>query len=164
MRKVRPRLEHADYAGAVAGMLTFCTSGRRPAFVSKDNVDRTLAQFLRAGVETHVALIAYCFMPDHVHLIVQTTDLTGDVARFARLAKQYAGYAHSQQAGGRLWQPGWHDRLLRKSDDVVAVIRYVLQNPIRAGLAREVPEYPFLGSGILTREALLESVLGDGHT
>ncbi len=158
MRKDRPRLEHADYAGAVAGLLTFCTSGRRQTFVSRVNVDRTLTQFLRAGVQTHVALIAYCFMPDHVHLIVQTTDLAGDVARFARLAKQYAGYAHSQQVGRRLWQPGWHDRLLRKSDDFVTVIRYVLQNPIRAGLAREVPQYPFLGSGILTREALLESV------
>lgn len=164
MRKDRPRLEHAAYAGAVAGLLTFCTSGRRQAFTSKDNVERTLAQFLRAGVETRVALVAYCFMPDHVHLIVQTNDITGDLARFARLAKQYAGYAHSQQAGGRLWQPGWHDRLLRKSDDLVTVIRYVLQNPIRAGLAREVPEYPFLGSGILTRDALLESVQGGGQT
>ena len=158
MRKDRPRLEPAAYTGAVAGLLTFCTSGRRQAFVSRDNVDRTLTQFLRAGVQTHVALVAYCFMPDHVHMIVQTTDLAGDVARFARLAKQYSGHAHSQQVGGRLWQPGWHDRLLRKSDDFVTVVRYVLQNPIRAGLAREVPQYPFLGSGILTREALLESV------
>ncbi len=126
--------------------------------MSDEIVERTLTQFLRAGIQTHVAVIAYCFMPDHVHLVVQTTELTGDVARFARLAKQYAGYAHSQQVGGRFWQPGWHDRLLRKSDDFVTVIRYVLQNPIRAGLAREVQQYPFLGSGILTREALLESV------
>jgi len=158
MRKNRPRLEHADYAGAVAGLLTFCTSGRRQAFVSKDNVERTLTQFLRAGVQTNVAVIAYCFMPDHVHLVVQTTDHAGDVARFARLAKQYAGFAHSQQVKERLWQPGWHDRLLRKSDDFVIVIRYVLRNPIRAGLAQEASQYPYIGSGILTREALLESV------
>ena len=158
MPKDRPRLEPADYVGAVVGLLTFCTSERHHAFVSKDNVERTLAQFLRAGVQTHVALIAYCFMPDHVHLVVQTTDEAGDVARFARLAKQYAGYAHTQQMGGRLWQPGWHDRLLRKSDDLVTVIRYVLQNPIRAGLVRDAREYPFLGSGVTTREALLESV------
>ena len=121
-------------------------------------MERTLAQFLRAGVQTHVAVIAYCFMPDHVHLVVQTTKLTGDVARFARLAKQFAGYVHSQEMGERLWQPAWHDRLLRKSDDFVTVIRYVLQNPIRAGLAREVSQYPYIGSGVLTREALLESV------
>jgi putative transposase len=164
VRKDRPRLEHAAYAGAVAALLTFCTSGRRPEFQSADTVERTLTQFLRAGVETHVALVAYCFMPDHVHLLVQTTDLAGDVARFARLGKQYAGYSYGRETGQRLWQPGWHDRLLRRSDDMIAVIRYVLQNPIRAGLAREVQEYPFVGSAILTREALLESAMGDRQT
>ena len=159
MPKDRPRLAPTDYVGAVAGLLTFCTSERHRAFVSKDNVERTLAQFLRAGVQTHVALIAYCFMPDHVHLVVQTTDVAGDVARFARLAKQYAGYAHTQQVGGRLWQPGWHDRLLRKSDDLVTVIRYVpLQTSHSAGLVSDAREYPFLGSGVTTCEALLESV------
>jgi len=158
MRKGRPRLEPDDYAGAVAGLLTFCTSGRRPAFVTAANTERTLRQFLRAGVETHVAIPAYCFMPDHVHLVVQTIDAHGDVAKFARLAKQYAGYVHSKQAADRLWQPSWHDRMLRKSDDLLTVVRYVLQNPIRAGLVRDAREYPYLGSGVMTREALLESV------
>ena len=44
-------------------------------------------------------------MPDHVHLVVQTTDVAGDVARFSRLAKQYAGYAHSQQVEGACGNP-----------------------------------------------------------
>lgn len=43
----------------------------------------------------------------------------------------------------RLWQPGFHDRVLRAEDDLVAVARYVVANPIRAGLSRSFGGYPF---------------------
>ena len=152
------RLKSSDYIGPYAYFLTFCTDQKRRLFIDPEAVNLVGMQFVRTASERHFEITAYCFMPDHVHLVVQTTDEAGDVARFARLAKQYAGYAHSQEMGGRLWQPGWHDRLLRESDDLLTGIRYVLQNPIRAGLVREVPQYSYLGSGVLTREALLESV------
>ena len=98
-------------------------------------------------------------MPDHVHLVVQTSDESGDIGRFVRRGKQYSGYLHRRATGERLWQPSWHDRVLRRSDDLVTVIRYVLQNPVRASLVDDVREYPYAGSSIMTREALLESVL-----
>ena len=99
-------------------------------------------------------------MPDHVHLLVQTTE-GGDIRRFARLAKQRSGYAHAQATRERLWQPSWHDRLLRDSDDRLDVARYLLANPVRAGLVDDVSAYPFLGSGTTTRQALMEWVMAD---
>lgn len=163
MRKNRPRLEHAAYAGAAAALLTFCTAERRHVFTTSDAVERALSQFLRAESETHVSLLAYCFMPDHVHLLVQTSDDSGDIGRFVRRGKQYSGYLHSRATGQRLWQPSWHDRVVRRSDDLVAIIRYVVQNPIRASLVDDVRAYPYLGSSIMTREELLDSVWADSQ-
>jgi putative transposase len=160
MRNARPRLTTAAYCGSAAAILTFCTAGRRHRFTRRVIVDRTWHEFLRASASTGVEVVAYCFMPDHVHLLVQTTE-GGDIMQFARLAKQLSGYAHAQTTRERLWQPSWHDRLLRDSDDRLDVARYLLENPIRAGLVDDVSAYPFLGSGTTTREALLEWVMAD---
>ena len=158
MRDRRPRLDFTAYTGAVAALLTFCTHGRLERFTSDERVDRVLQQFLRAATETHIAILAYCFMPDHVHLVVQAIDDFGDVARFARLAKQYSAYYEMRARGERLWQPSWHDRMIRRSDDLAAIVRYVLNNPVRAGLVESAQDYRSLGSGMMSREELLESL------
>ena len=159
MRKGRPRLEPEDYAGAVAGLLTFCTSRRRPAFVTAANVERTLRQFLRAGVETHVAILAYCFMPDHVHLLVAGQSDSADLRSFINNAKQRSAYVAGLRISGRLWQAGYFDRVLRETDDGHAVARYIVQNPVRAGLVLSPGDYPFCGSSILSTEELLQSTM-----
>ena len=158
MRDTRPRLDEGAYIGITAALLTFCTAMRRPVFVVPANVERARLQFVRAAVATDVAIVAYCFMPDHLHLMTQATGDRTNMARFASLAKQYSGYHHGRETGDRLWQPSWHDRMLRRSDDFATVIRYVLNNPIRSGLVQSLEDYPFLGSQIMSREALMESV------
>ncbi|MEH6651600.1 MAG: IS200/IS605 family transposase [Motiliproteus sp.] len=40
-----------------------------------------------------------------------------------------------------IWQRGFHDRALRRTDDIKATARYVVANPVRAGLVRSVKEY-----------------------
>ena len=48
--------------------------------------------------------------------------------------------------------------MLRRSDDFTTVIRYVLNNPIRAGLVESLEHYPFIGSQLMSKEALLDGV------
>jgi hypothetical protein len=43
---------------------------------------------------------------------------------------------------GALWQPGFHDHAVRAEEDLRALARYVIQNPVRAGLATSVRQYP----------------------
>ena len=42
-----------------------------------------------------------------------------------------------------LWQDGYYERVLRKSEDVLAIIDYILDNPVRAGLVSRPLDYPF---------------------
>jgi hypothetical protein len=41
-----------------------------------------------------------------------------------------------------IWQAGYCDRAMRKDDDLLNTARYIIANPVRAGLAPNVGEYP----------------------
>src|SRR5438876_10258066 len=81
-----------DYLGLHRYSLTFCTNRRAKHFVSHDRVDLASTQFERAEAECAFATIAYCFMPDHVHLLVAGLMETSDCLEFIDRAKQYSGF------------------------------------------------------------------------
>lgn len=85
-------------------------------------------------------------MPDHAHLLVEGLEERSDLQRFSKLAKQRSGGIHARLTGKRLWQEGYYDRVLREGDDILTLTRYVLNNPIRAGLVANAKDYPHIGS------------------
>ena len=131
---------------------------RQRAFVTQSVVDLFYAQFLRSATEESVALIAYCFMPDHVHLLVAGTSETADGKRFIALAKQYSGFYYKQRTHQKLWQRYGFERVLRNDEATLAVARYIIENPVRAGLVMNARDYPFLGSSVYTADEILSAV------
>jgi putative transposase len=109
------------------------------------------SQFLRCARANDFAILAYCFMPDHLHVVAQGIKPTSDLRLFVAVAKQRSAYAARSWTKGRLWQPGYYERILRDRDDVQNVIRYVLENPVRAGLVRVAGDYPFAGEPVSPR-------------
>ena len=97
-------------------------------------------------------------MPDHVHLLVEAQADTSDLRRFAKLAKQRSGAAHAMATNERLWQEGYYERVLRQSEDAISIARYILANPVRAGLVGAPEDYPYLGSDVWSMEDLLGSI------
>jgi REP element-mobilizing transposase RayT len=85
-------------------------------------------------------------MPDHVHLLLEGTAPDADLRDAVSRWKQRTGYTWRSNYAARLWQTGFHDRVLRESDDTRAVVAYILQNPVRAGLVQLASEYPWTGS------------------
>jgi putative transposase len=142
--------------------LTFCTAQRHSLFTEASTVNLVLSHFLHTAAETDVAILAYCFMPDHTHLLVQGLDDSADVERFAHLGKQRSGYEFAVLGGARLWQPSYFDRLLRSDEDTWSVIRYIVENPVRAGLVEEPRRFAFSGSGVYSLDALIEGACAPG--
>jgi len=58
--------------------------------------------------------------------------------------KSYASRTINQIIGrsGPVWQKGYYDHALRDEENLAAVARYIVANPLRAGLARNVADYP----------------------
>lgn len=81
-------------------------------------------------------------MPNHVHLLLTTWQPLG--ALMGRL-KGATAHEVNRILGrqGPLWQNESHDRLVRNREEYDQIERYILNNPVRAGLARSVAEYPW---------------------
>src|SRR5262245_13651646 len=133
----RPARVHGfPYVGIYRYFLTFCTQDRVETFREPTTVRRTLLEFRRTAAIDQFAILAYCLMPDHVHLLVEGMCESSDLRRFTRMAKQRAGSVHARRTGARLWQEGYYERVLRPEDDARKVARYIVENPVRSGLAR----------------------------
>jgi REP element-mobilizing transposase RayT len=116
------------------------------------------AQIEQAFEPRQFAVIAYCVMPDHVHLLLEALADDADFKSTMRHWKQTTGYAWKQRARRRLWQEGYYDRVLRERDSDLDVVRYILDNPHRAGLTSDDEPYPYMGSSRFTMDQLSEAV------
>jgi REP element-mobilizing transposase RayT len=97
-------------------------------------------------------------MPDHLHALVEGMQADSDFLRFVAMFKQRAAFRHTRQRSAALWQEGFFEHVLRDEDDLESVAAYIIENPIRAGLCRDVSEYPHLGSGRYSLEQLASAV------
>jgi putative transposase len=159
VRTGRPaRLKAFDYVGYHRYFLTFCTNERRLVFIAPEPVACVLTQFRRAATAYGVALSAYCFMPDHVHLLAEGTHVNADGRTFISRAKQLSGFHFAKAFGHRLWQHYGYEHVLRAQEDTLGVARYLLANPIRAGLCDDVREYPYVGSDVYSIVEIAEAV------
>ena len=95
-------------------------------------------------------------MPDHAHLLLEGSTDDADLREAVRVWKQVVGYAWKQRTSGHLWQTGFHDHVLRERDDTRAVVRYLLNNPVRAGLVEHAANYRWSGSSRYSFEGLAE--------
>jgi len=163
MHTGRPEhLKTFSYTGVHRYSLTFCTHNRRPLFEAKEIVDLVLSQISRAATENQFEIVAYCFMPDHLHLLVAGTSESSDCKRFIARGKQYSGYYYAQERHDSLWQRYGFEHVLRDEEVTMVVARYIVENPVRGGLVSDTRDYPFVGSLVHPLEDLLEAVERSG--
>lgn len=94
--------------------------------------------------QLHFQLFAYVIMSNHVHLILQTSEphALDKVMHHVNLnfAKQY-----NKQYGrcGHLWMNRYGASLISTSEYLLTSIRYVMRNPIRAGIVTDLNDWPW---------------------
>ena len=133
-----------------------CLEGRHVFFTTLPVV-RVFVDFLGRVAERQLFSAIYCFMPDHVHLIFMGRHDGADLLRGAEDFKQASGYWLGCHHSGLKWQKSFHDRIIRTLE-LPTKVRYVLDNPVREGLAGNWREYPFTGAIGMDLEILLEEL------
>ena len=88
--------------------------------------------------------LAGVVMPDHVHWLLY---LTGRISMDSLMRQYKGGVARRIHAirgirAQRLWQAGYHDHAVRREEDMEQLVRYVIANPLRAGMVEQVEDYP----------------------
>ncbi|MFJ2547935.1 REP-associated tyrosine transposase [Pseudomonas sp. NPDC087612] len=123
-------------------LLTSITENRAPILREFGLARLVVAQFKLAEQEGAARSLAWVVMPDHFHWLIELQSCT--LKTLMRRLKSRSGCAICKacKLKSRLWQPGFHDRALRYEEDVQAVARYIVANPIRAGLVQRIGDYP----------------------
>jgi REP element-mobilizing transposase RayT len=89
-------------------------------------------------------LLAWVLMPDHWHGLLVPADVETLSALVRRLKANTARQVRlGAPAIETVWARGFHDHALRRDETLVDVARYIVRNPVRAGLVSRVGEYPF---------------------
>jgi REP element-mobilizing transposase RayT len=92
--------------------------------------------------------LAFVVMPNHLHWLVRL-GRSRSLAQMMQSLKRNSARRVNQRlgrSGAAVWQPGFFDRALRAEDDLVAVARYIVANPLRADLCRHLGDYPLWDS------------------
>ncbi|MCF4995193.1 transposase [Pseudomonas syringae] len=123
-------------------LLTANTLKRESVFRSPDLGRLVVRQFRHAQDEGLAETLAWVVMPDHFHWLIQLQ--RGSLGELMCQAKSLSTRAVNKatERSGSLWQQGFHDRALRREEDLVKVARYVVANPLRAGLVEKLGNYP----------------------
>lgn len=143
-RKIN-RLNCELYCQGRIYFITICCNNAEELFVNPQLINEILQELSECCNLQGFTNYAYCFMPDHVHLLLRGNEGT-DLIKLIKQFKQKTGYSFRKATGNKLWQKSYYDHILRKEEDVVEVVGYILENPIRKGLTKQVEEYPFSGS------------------
>jgi putative transposase len=131
-------------------LITFTTHERRRLFVpfwrAADAARALHAEATASGSN----LLAWVLMPDHCHLLTSLGDKEGLSRWVGRTKAAMARSIHRCEPDlGRVWARGFHDRALRNEESVPDAARYILYNPVRAGLVTRVGQYSFWGASWL---------------
>jgi REP element-mobilizing transposase RayT len=123
-------------------LLTTVTRRRRALFADWE----TAAPVCALLHETHLwrgsQPLCWVLMPDHLHLLVSLGEAE-PLSKLMQRIKALTARRVGSTAHGKLWSPGFHDRALRREEGIMVVARYVVMNPVRAGLVSRVGDYPF---------------------
>lgn len=124
-------------------MVTTVTAGRVPVFKDLFAGRMVVREMMRLQEEGSVESLAWVVMPDHLHWLL----VLAENSALSKVVQQLKGRSahgvnHYLGRGGSLWQKAFHDHAVRKDEDVRKLARYIVANPLRAGLVKRVDEYP----------------------
>jgi len=97
---------------------------------------------LELGTKRIVRIIAYCFMPTHIHLLLQQLEDNG-ISRYINLIlKSYAKYFNiTHNRKGPLWEGRFKNVLVDTDEQLLHLTRYIHLNPVTAGIVDKPEEW-----------------------
>ena len=123
-------------------LLTAVVRNRQPVLSTFKTGRLVVDAFKKAEQEQFANSLAWVVMPDHFHWLVELQNIPLPTLMARTKSRTTVTLNRILQREGPIWQSGFHDRAIRKEEDLQAVARYIIANPLRAGLVERVGDYP----------------------
>jgi putative transposase len=120
---------------------------RQPTFLTERDYNEYLSRLGAYQQRFDVALFAYCLMPNHVHLLLQTSDTP--LAKFMQgLQQSYTQrFNLMHDKVGHVFQGRYKAIVCERDEYLTTLVRYIHLNPVRAGLVSDAARYPYSSHG-----------------
>jgi len=162
VKEKRHRLPNNFYKVDVSVAFTLCLKGTVAAGFSlrEPEIVGIFTGILSSVVaDTGCIVPVYCFMPDHQHLIVTGIRSDSDIWKAIISYKQKTGFWMAENKTDIRWQKDFYDHVIRRYEDMVTQIKYILDNPVRKGSVSSWQDYPYKGSIGCKMEDVLNGII-----
>ncbi|HQZ00447.1 MAG TPA: transposase [Propionicimonas sp.] len=148
-RQARQLVESGIYHVMLRGV------NRDAIFLEDEDRERFLYALARVHELSGCVVLAYCLMTNHVHLVLRSVDEPiGDVVK--RLGVRYAGWFNGKYGRvGHLFQDRFKSVGVETDAHLLALVRYVWNNPVEAGLTTRPQDYPWSSHRLLESDSAL---------
>jgi len=124
--------------------ITNVVHNREPVFANEVYLN-LFRQTLHNTKELHpFTMIAYVFLPDHMHLLLKPTDAS-NFSKIMQSAKSYFTHSYKQKLGisgsMKFWQKRFHDHIIRDEEDFANHIDYIHYNPVKHGYVTQPEDW-----------------------
>ncbi|MBI3343310.1 MAG: transposase [Gammaproteobacteria bacterium] len=136
-------LRKGRFSGAgLAYCITTVTMDRAKLFSDMPCGRLVVTEMRRLHDDGLLQSLAWVLMPDHLHWLFQLGDVA-DLSAAMKLFKARSARSlnHHLHRTASIWQKAYYDHALRRDEDLPKLARYIIENPLRAGLVSDIGEY-----------------------
>lgn len=124
-------------------------------WLKNENIAEIIVKKIHSMANERYELIAFCIMPNHVHLLIrqmleQSASHKGKTANYPladtlRLIKGSTARECNLilERTGSFWHNESYDHYVRDDEELARIIKYILNNPVKAGLVKEWKKWKF---------------------
>jgi len=116
---------------------------KQTIFEDEEDNEKFLVTVKRYKEQSGYQLLAYCLMGNHIHLLIKTgVEELGQI--FRRIGASYVyWYNRKYDRTGHLFQDRYKSEAVETDHYMFAVLRYIHQNPLKAGMVNHIVDYPY---------------------
>ena len=135
-----------SYTGKHRYSVTLFTHGSKEVFRNAEPVRAVLEVLGECGRKEAFEITAYCFLPGRLVIIIGGKDEGSDFRSFIRGFRTESSSRVQAIVPGELWSRRYQERVVRRGENLRAVVRDLFLLPVRGGLAQAPTAYPYQGS------------------
>jgi REP element-mobilizing transposase RayT len=139
LNQIASAIQDADRPRRIEAYLD---AGHGARYLSNERVAACVESALQAFDGTRYRLLAWVVMPNHVHVLVEISEAY-PLSRIVHTWKSYTAKEANRLLArtGEFWQREYFDRAIRDEKHLEAAVRYIHENPVKAGLAASTVEW-----------------------
>ena len=122
----------------------YLDAGHGACWLRRPDMAALVEGALRHSDGERYRLLAWCVMPNHVHALIETRE-GFPLADVLHSWKSFTSKEANKMVGrtGAFWQREYLDRYVRNAEHYQAVVAYIEENPVKAGLTKVKMDWPW---------------------